>query len=638
MQAGKTANPVAVLLSPAFQERASGWANEIISREFIGDWGNLNADNLLQGQVTGPNGQPLPFAEILIREHNPGAEAIAAPNLGTSEQGYYKYDEMDWPYRITAVWKEPLPSCFGYGYQDLLYNRVLEGSQTVNFSFESFPSGDAALTGKIQDQYENPLKEFYLDLGTWYKWKETWEKPDDNFVRVMGYRFPFISKDGSFKLSNLPADTYSVHVIPFLNQAYNYHKPVEVKLEAGKETKINLEVTAENVYYGRVVFEDGSPALIKPAPSPGDKTSIILQIEGDFMATGITQLDAEGYFMVHFNEKELENLKTGKARLLISVPSSQENWNESMREFPFDLLSKEWSRVKTVKVPRPQPANPETTPDNNPTAELPNGVTVELVGFSHWTDGKLQWYSPRGTTIQMPGVTEADVDGLGSVIALRVTPSDPDVLFYVYYYQGQNYKNTKETWKVGTNGLWLTALGIERKYVNLSFEVYRKGSWQQTGIIPVDYKQLFPKEDEYGRVEINRFGFGISAISRAQFASKPDNHTILISGVSSISELRNFSALDKNGNILKPDRSESSDTSCIIEFNYLPEGLAGITGQTREILYSTFQFKNISLIPGQKSDVKIEIETPEKPDDPNTITESSLNTENPESLSPPPTL
>lgn len=167
-------------------------------------------------------------------------------------------------------------------------------------------------------------------------------------------------------------------------------------------------------------------------------------------------------------------------------------------------------------------AEPTQNPNSPFSATLPNGVTVELVGFSHWTDGKVQWFSPSGSPIQIPNVYEADVDGMGSVIALRVTPSDPNVWFSAQYYEGQERKGSRVPWKVGPSNLWMVPLGIERQHINLFLETSRPGLWQQTEIIPVDYKQLFPKEDEYGNVEINRFGIsmihGISCNKTNAFA------------------------------------------------------------------------------------------------------------------------
>ena len=98
IERGKT-NSVKVLVSREFQLHTSGWYNEIVSRDFIEDQKEIDTDTFLTGRVTGPGGQPVAFATVQVREYNPGAGSIRAPNRGTNENGYYKCDGIDWPYR-----------------------------------------------------------------------------------------------------------------------------------------------------------------------------------------------------------------------------------------------------------------------------------------------------------------------------------------------------------------------------------------------------------------------------------------------------------------------------------------------------------------------------------------------------------
>ncbi len=80
-----------VFLSEAFQQWASGWYNEGVSKDYLGDWSGLHQNRQLQGQLLGPDGQPIRFGEVLVREYKDPSRrqgGIAAPNIGTSEQGY----------------------------------------------------------------------------------------------------------------------------------------------------------------------------------------------------------------------------------------------------------------------------------------------------------------------------------------------------------------------------------------------------------------------------------------------------------------------------------------------------------------------------------------------------------------------
>jgi len=64
---GRTAT-AALLVSRDFAWYASGWYNQNVSRDYIGDWSLLDKDRLLQGRLTSPDGEPIPFARAGIRE------------------------------------------------------------------------------------------------------------------------------------------------------------------------------------------------------------------------------------------------------------------------------------------------------------------------------------------------------------------------------------------------------------------------------------------------------------------------------------------------------------------------------------------------------------------------------------------
>lgn len=343
-------NSAKVLVSPDFQRRASGWYNQDVSKDFIGDWKDMDTDNLLQGRVTGPDGQPVAFATVQIREYKPGAGSIKAPNRGTNEQGYYKYDGINWPYTIGVLRYQSMPFVHGYRHQYLFYNHVFEGSETVKFQFENPPEGNATVKGYVKDQRGNPLEEFFITISTKINW-DVRKNPDGKFYSSTGYRMPFISQDGSFKLNNLPAEDVNVRVVPFDIQKYDMNRGKQVQLEADKTTTINLEVVSKNILHGRVLFRDGSPAVIKPTPWPGAKTSIMLSM--GFRARGLTEVDDEGYFSAYLSDREVEMLKSGKSRLIINVPTSEERRNKNMGDFPFEKLAIDKEKARTLKIDYP---------------------------------------------------------------------------------------------------------------------------------------------------------------------------------------------------------------------------------------------------------------------------------------------
>ncbi|MCP4645008.1 MAG: hypothetical protein GY851_31490, partial [bacterium] len=98
--------------------------------------------------------------------------------------------------------------------------------------------------------------------------------------------------------------------------------------------------------------------------------------------------------------------------------------------------------------------------------ELPNGVTVELLAYS-WLSpaGGLIWYDPEGQETTIPGVYEADVEGLGTVLAFRIEPPEAHVVAEVF--RGPDAQDIEKPWRLPESNLWLLPLGEERRFANL---------------------------------------------------------------------------------------------------------------------------------------------------------------------------
>jgi hypothetical protein len=340
---------VKILVSGDFQRRALLWY-DIVSKDFVVVRSDMDTENILQGRVTGPSGRSVAFATVQVREYNPGARSIKAPDRGTNEQGYYKFDGINWPYTVGVLRYKLMPSVLGYCHQYLFYNRVFEKCETVDFQFDNYPEGNATVKGQVLDQKGNPLKEFFIDVTTKMDW-EVRKNPDGKFYPMTGYRVPFISKDGSFKLDSLPDGDFTVRVIPFNIRKYEMNRGEQVKLQAGKTTTVNLEVISKNVLYGRVLFRDGSPAVIKPAPWPGAETRILLPMGS--RARGIAEVGDEGYFAVSLSDREIELLQSGGSRLVINVPTSEEHRSKSMGDFPFEKLAAVKNEAGILTIERP---------------------------------------------------------------------------------------------------------------------------------------------------------------------------------------------------------------------------------------------------------------------------------------------
>jgi type II secretory pathway component GspD/PulD (secretin)/beta-lactamase regulating signal transducer with metallopeptidase domain len=363
-----------VLVSEAFQKWASGWYNEEVAKDYLGQWGDLNKANLLQGQLTGPDGKPIPFGMIEIREHNPGASGIATADQGTNEQGVYRYDGMGWPYRVTALWQEAIPSAFGYRRQRMYLSRVLEGPQRQDFRFEPFPEGTAKVAGRLVDQKGQPVKGFFLRLHMPPFDDLDLSNLTGGYKRQLTYDAPFISDDGRFELGGLPAGRATMDIVPFEIQRYQHERGKDVILEAGNTVNVDVELVGKSVFYGRVLFEDGTPAVITPALWRGAATRVLMPSGG--RAQGLTEVGADGYFTVYLGDSETEALALGDSQLVIEVPTDQERRSDRAGEFPYEKLSQDKSRAGAVTVKRPLPT-PTLPPELRQGRPLPQGWRLE---------------------------------------------------------------------------------------------------------------------------------------------------------------------------------------------------------------------------------------------------------------------
>ncbi len=103
-------------------------------------------------------------------------------------------------------------------------------------------------------------------------------------------------------------------------------------------------------YYGRLLFEDGSPPVLEPVPWPGAEIRI------NFPYASPSGIDTDGYFKVFFTADQFEELKTKKARRNIYVPSYEKRGRSTARFiYPAAKLSVNKDDAFVVKIPNPAP-------------------------------------------------------------------------------------------------------------------------------------------------------------------------------------------------------------------------------------------------------------------------------------------
>jgi hypothetical protein len=92
-------------------------------------------------------------------------------------------------------------------------------------------------------------------------------------------------------------------------------------------------------YYGRVLFEDGTPAK---------------EITVEFPFSVYARPDGEGYLQVTFSPEQFAQAKAEKPRKNIEVPVNDRGSGAAVETFPVAMLSTEKAKAGVVRIPKPR--------------------------------------------------------------------------------------------------------------------------------------------------------------------------------------------------------------------------------------------------------------------------------------------
>ena len=124
--------------------------------------------------------------------------------------------------------------------------------------------------------------------------------------------------------------------------------PVEM-LAKDKDKARPVKVSAPSYYYGRILFEDGTPPILEPPPWPG------AEIRVDIRYGGFTEIDPEGYFKVSLTREHFEKLKAEKPQPNIYIPDMiRKGRAKAEHTFAATLLSTDKAKAGVLKIPRPK--------------------------------------------------------------------------------------------------------------------------------------------------------------------------------------------------------------------------------------------------------------------------------------------
>jgi len=175
-----------------------------------------------------------------------------------------------------------------------------------------------------------------------------------------GVKLGSVSREGYFhaafsdkEIANLEAGRswLTLTVGNWLTEAKRRDPKLRVeRLAPDKQTVQPVRIRKPKFYYGRILFEDGSPPILDPLPWPGAEVRV------DFPYAGDSAIDSEGFFKVYFTREQYKKVKAEKVRKNIYVPSYEEkNTSTALFAFPPSKLSQEKKKAGVVRIPRPTP-------------------------------------------------------------------------------------------------------------------------------------------------------------------------------------------------------------------------------------------------------------------------------------------
>ncbi len=94
-------------------------------------------------------------------------------------------------------------------------------------------------------------------------------------------------------------------------QRYQFTAGKGVELGADKTSHVAFELKSKQVYYGRVLFDDGSPAVLSPASTRWEDIRIKLDARRSSVpSVSLGEVEKDGYFKIHLGDNALEMYKS----------------------------------------------------------------------------------------------------------------------------------------------------------------------------------------------------------------------------------------------------------------------------------------------------------------------------------------
>ena len=170
------------------------------------------------------------------------------------------------------------------------------------------------------------------------------------------YSAMIVNDNGYFTVSDemLPSVTseeywLSVDITTALGSSNEIHRIrlSDELLSMDKEKARAIRIERPKIYYGRIFYKNGQPAI--PPALPWEHAKVRLRLrnkQGNRKERPVTRnlgsIDDQGYFSVLLTEEQFEKLSTGARTIEIMHPSYEnERYSYPIGTFPVELLSRD---------------------------------------------------------------------------------------------------------------------------------------------------------------------------------------------------------------------------------------------------------------------------------------------------------
>ncbi len=197
--AGRTAE-AHLLVSTKFQNHPAGIPG--LEKGFAGQWKKTDPSRLITVRNVDAGGKPVPFGRVTFVDRGDGSETLGFHEAGADGQGYAYCDKINWMFSLCVQRFDILPERLGtrYEYRKMAKLYDAKDRPVITVNWDRFPAGTAKLVGRVHDQNNRPLTQYYLTLT-----RNTGEQHDWSDANSYSVSLPIIDPQGQYEVAEAAA-------------------------------------------------------------------------------------------------------------------------------------------------------------------------------------------------------------------------------------------------------------------------------------------------------------------------------------------------------------------------------------------------------------------------------------------------